>query len=758
MRSLSQLSIRIKLILIVLVISLPVLGLFALYSIISNTNSYRDRLINEIESVAKMTTEYARPFLIFNDEKSTEQLLQFNKLESIEYACIYNDSGEIVSEYFKSKDVEKQKNIKSLIIKFKQENSSIYIQEHLHSYTNAEWDEEVIGTLYIIANTEKLSALNHQSIWNTIIAICIAIGITLLLVFVLQGFISTPILSLAAFTEKITKQSDYSERIENFYQNEIGTLYNSFNAMLDKIESTTVSRGYLNDILSSMAEMLIVLDNDFKIQKVNNAVEDQMGYKIHELLGKKLDILLRRKTNEAFYQDEIIESNFYTKDGERKIVSISLSVLHKESGVFSFIICTARDITEKELAKEKLRENIHELEKTQEQLKIAKELAEASAKAKSEFLSKMSHEIRTPMNAIMGMAHLLLQNSSELEQREDLEGLLTSSESLLTLINDILDFSQIEAGQIIWQKRAFELEKLVQKIVRSHHNDQVELSLTVNERIPNSVIGDEKRLTQILSNLIHNAVKFTSSGGVFVELKLDSVNKTTTFIEFVVRDTGIGIPEDKLELIFESFSQVDNSLTRAYQGKGLGLSIVKRLLEMQGSKIKVQSIINKGSIFSFILGFDKVEEIDGHTNKTLETTRNVAAIDKRLAGMKILLVEDNQMNIIVTKKLLTLWKIEVDVAMNGQIGVERATVADYDIILMDLQMPVMNGLESAKQIRMLERHKKTPIIALTAEVREESQEEALAAGMNDYVAKPFQPNVLFQAIAQFVIPNQQNRS
>ncbi len=751
MRLLSQLSIRIKLILIVLAVSLPVLVLFAIYNILANADSSRDRLSNEIESVAKMTTEYARPFLIFNDEESTEQLLQFNRLESIEYACMYSESGEIVSEYIKpAEDSLEQNDIKSSIETFKKENSSEYIDEHLHIYENAEWDGEIIGTLYIIANTEKVHELIQKSIWNTLVAIFIAIAITLILVIFLQRFISEPILSLASFTEKITKSPDYGQRIENSYQDEIGTLYNSFNAMLDKIESTTVSRGYLNDILSSMAEMLIVLDNDFKIQKINEAVESQMGYDINELLGKKLDVLLRRKTNEAFYENAVIETDFYTKDNERKIVSISLSGLNKESGTPSSIICTARDITEKELAKEKLRTNIKELEETQGQLKIAKELAEASSKAKSEFLSKMSHEIRTPMNAIMGMAHLLLQNNPDLEQKEDLEGLLMSSESLLTLINDILDFSQIEAGKIIWQKREFELKTLVQKVVKTHQNNQIELSLSIDQRIPLSVIGDEKRLTQILSNLVHNAVKFTPKGGVFVEMKLDSVNKTQSFIEFTVKDTGIGIPDGKLGLIFESFSQVDNSLTREYQGKGLGLSIVKHLLEMKGSKINVQSIINKGSIFSFILPFEKVEQSEPKANSS-KKINGIAKIDERLAGMKILLVEDNKMNILVTKKLLKLWKIEVDVAMNGQIGVERASVDDYDIILMDLQMPVMNGFESSRQIRTLERHKETPIIALTAEVREESQEKATQVGMNDYVAKPFKPNVLFQAIAQFVI-------
>ena len=393
----------------------------------------------------------------------------------------------------------------------------------------------------------------------------------------LQRFISEPILNLAKFTKSISESPDYGQRIENTYQDEVGTLYNSFNSMLDAIESTTVSRGYLNDILSSMAEMLIVLDNDFNIQKINEAVSEQMQYSSSELIGKKIDILLKRNTAEAFYQNEQVETNFYTKSGERKVVAISLSGLNTKSQNSSTIICTARDITEQQLAKEQLKRNFEELQLTQEQLKIAKELAEASSKAKSEFLSKMSHEIRTPMNAIIGMAHLLLQNNPQHEQKDDLKDLLLSSESLLTLINDILDFSHIEAGQVIFQKREFNIHNLVQNVVRSLRQDHVGMNLSIDERIPKIVKGDQKRLLQILTNLIHNAVKFTQKGEVSVDVKLDSYDAFKTYLSFSVEDTGVGIPEDKIGLIFESFSQVDNSLTRQYQGKGLALATLLQL-------------------------------------------------------------------------------------------------------------------------------------------------------------------------------------
>ena len=617
MKLISQLSIKIKLVLIVLAVLLPVLILFAGYSLMVNIVSSQDRLKSEIDNVAKMTTEYARPFLLFQDKTATEQLLQFQKLESIEYACVYDIDGEIVSEY--------QEVPEGLDVKYKAENSSEYIDRYLHTFANAYYDDDRIGTLYILANTDKVNKLINQSIQNVLLAILVSILIALGLVLLLQRFISEPILNLAKFTKSISESPDYGQRIENTYQDEVGTLYNSFNSMLDAIESTTVSRGYLNDILSSMAEMLIVLDNDFNIQKINEAVSEQMQYSSSELIGKKIDILLKRNTAEAFYQNEQVETNFYTKSGERKVVAISLSGLNTKSQNSSTIICTARDITEQQLAKEQLKRNFEELQLTQEQLKIAKELAEASSKAKSEFLSKMSHEIRTPMNAIIGMAHLLLQNNPQHEQKDDLKDLLLSSESLLTLINDILDFSHIEAGQVIFQKREFNIHNLVQNVVRSLRQDHVGMNLSIDERIPKIVKGDQKRLLQILTNLIHNAVKFTQKG----EVKL-SVRQQGQSLVIAVTDTGSGIANEQQDLLFEPFTQSDSSITRTHGGTGLGLSIVKQLCELMGGYVAIDSTLNQGSTFSCFLDLpfdDSVSESKQvESNKTVYVVSDCSAL------------------------------------------------------------------------------------------------------------------------------------
>lgn len=390
MNFINQLPIKVKLILIALAVSLPVLILFAVYTLLGNIEASKDRLKSEIDNITKMTNEYARPFLLFDDKTSTEQLLQFQKFESIDYACIYGTDGEIFSEYRKpASDTTNSSDASSKLpegvqAKFDTTNSSEYIGDYLHTYANATYEDERVGTLFILSNTNKVQKLINQSIQNTLLAILVAVLIAFGLVLILQRFISEPILNLANFTETFTDSPDYGQRIDNMYQDEVGALYNNFNSMLDAIESTTVSRGYLNDILSSMAEMLIVLDNDFIIQKINDAVIDQTGYSSRELIGKKIDILLKKMTNEAFYEQNHIETNFYAKDGTRKIVSISLSGLHSETGQNSSnIICTARDITEQQLAKEQLKKNFEELQSTQAQLKVAKELAEASSKAKS---------------------------------------------------------------------------------------------------------------------------------------------------------------------------------------------------------------------------------------------------------------------------------------------------------------------------------------------------------------------------------------
>ncbi|MEQ8525147.1 ATP-binding protein [Gracilimonas sp.] len=386
-----------------------------------------------------------------------------------------------------------------------------------------------------------------------------------------------------------------------------------------------------------------------------------------------------------------------------------------------------------------------------EQLEVATEELAKSTKAKSEFLATMSHEIRTPMNAILGMTHLLKQDSPRQDQIEPINILDFSGKTLLSLIDDVLDFSKIEAGKIEFESIEFELNKLVNVIIESFKitakNKGIDINTEIGEGIPNILIGDPARLTQILNNLVSNALKFTEEGEVRLSVNAVEDLDQSIRLQFAISDTGIGIEEARVNTIFESFTQASQNTKRLFGGTGLGLTISKQLAELQGGSISVESEEGEGSTFFVELTFDK-----GSSDDEAKAITQDEDSSKSLSGLRVLLAEDNLVNQKVMLRFLERWNVEMKVVDNGEEAVEAIRESNFDVVLMDLQMPTMDGYEASEHIRKLDDPYKRniPIIALTAAALKEVREKVYASGMNDFVTKPFNPADLEQKLVQYI--------
>lgn len=382
-------------------------------------------------------------------------------------------------------------------------------------------------------------------------------------------------------------------------------------------------------------------------------------------------------------------------------------------------------------------------------LKEAKAQAEQGLKAKNDFLSTMSHEIRTPLNSILGMTNIMLMEKPTEDQKEQLNVLLFSANNLLSIVNDILDYNKIDAGKIGFESIEMDLKNIAQKLIAGFNtlakDKGIELKLDIDIALNSHLIGDPTRTSQIIGNLVHNAIKFTKKGYVALRIKVleQDLHQVRLLIE--VEDTGIGIASEKQQMIFDQFTQADNSTSRNFGGTGLGLAISKRLLELQGADLKLKSESNKGSLFFFEINYPLAApklNIPTPIQSSAPTEES-----KPLTGMTILLVEDNEVNILVAKTFLSKWGANIDIAQNGQEAIDQFNPLVHKLVLMDMHMPVMDGYEATRKLRA--RGVTTPIIALTASLPREIEARIKETGIDDIVVKPFIPSELFKLILHY---------
>ncbi len=597
--------------------------------------------------------------------------------------------------------------------------------------------------------------------------------LTLLIILSINARTNRGMKELLRIAQKISKM-DFSYRIPVKSNDAMGQLASTLNSMTENFQSLSSNfnntsdelkksaddqkkmedalqrqRGLYETMLKTQSELGegVCITEGKKIIYVNDAVCKISGYTRDELSALPAFLNIITEEGNAVMIDtekekidsekglEAGEIEVLRRDGEKIVVEYRVKNFFLEGR--NQTISIIRDITEKKRADEQLRKE-----------KDRAESAEIARKVGEQFLANMSHEIRTPMNAILGFTDVLIKTPLTSEQRQCTDAIKTSGDNLLVIINDILDFSRMHSGKLPIEIKEFKLTNILSNTIElmlpKAMEKGLQLSSTVDKNVPNNLMGDPTRLTQVLINLVSNSLKFTEKGYVSISVRKLTDRSDNVELEFSVRDTGIGISQDKLHAIFDAFTQADNATARKYGGTGLGLAIVKQLADLQGGNISVTSAEGEGSCFMYRISYGKANRSDDSSAPIVPEKE----ISFTIKDIKVLVVEDNAINQLLIRKILGKWGWKLEVAENGLAALKLLEYNDFDIILMDIQLPEMNGYEATTIIRtkMSAPKRNIPIIAMTANVMASEEQKCYSAGMNDYISKPFNSKNLYTKV------------
>jgi len=494
--------------------------------------------------------------------------------------------------------------------------------------------------------------------------------------------------------------------------------------------------------------------NDGTIYNINKTLLGWLDFDKNEILGTKKIYELFKMGGRMYF-----ETHFFPLIRIQGFANEINFEIRKNNGSTFPALINVKELKGPTVRENRYRASVYDIsdrKKYEQELMNAKLKAEKLAQVKAEFLATISHEIRTPLNAIVGIGDLLSKTSLNPKQKEYADILRLSSGNLLGLVNNILDLSKLEAKAVQLEKKPFAIRTLTNSLIHTFklkcNEKGVELISEIDDEIPNYIVGDPIKLSQVLTNLLGNAIKFTCDGHVKLVVKLNASSSEKLDLNFSVLDTGTGIPADKLQSIFEEFSQASYEVNLEYGGTGLGLTISQQLLKLHESEIRVASVLGEGSEFSFDITYEK------YTNSFKEIDGDDSFRRKKLDQAKLLIVEDNPVNIFVISEYLKEWKINFDVAKNGKKAIEAAKKKNYDVILMDLHMPVINGFEATSTIRNLSLEKQPVILALSATSREAIQSELDHAGIDDFISKPFGPADLHKLISNYIVTTSESEN